>query len=282
MSEHHPLYCAGKKRSASATLAVYDKYSGEKAFTVSLAGPEELELAIAAAAASAPETAALPAWKRRETLDYCAQRFRERAGELARVLSIEAGKPIKDARGEVERLIDTFLIAAEESVRQRGHILPLDRGPRTTGYTCYYKRVPLGPVTLITPFNFPLNLVAHKVAPAIAAGCPFVLKPASATPLSALLVGEVLTECAHLPAGSWSVLPCRGADAGILVSDERLKGLSFTGSPTVGWALKAQAGKKRVLMELGGNAACIVDADCDLEDAVARIIVGAFYQSGQS
>jgi acyl-CoA reductase-like NAD-dependent aldehyde dehydrogenase len=144
-----------------------------------------------------------------------------------------------------------------------------------------WKRVPVGPCAFITPFNFPLNLAAHKIAPALAAGCPFVLKPASWTPVGALLIGEILAET-NLPEGAFAILPCRSQDVAALVTDDRIKLLSFTGSPEVGWALKARAGKKRVLLELGGNAAVVVDEDADLDDAVQRIVFGAFYQSGQS
>ncbi|MBL8975032.1 MAG: aldehyde dehydrogenase family protein, partial [Myxococcales bacterium] len=191
------------------------------------------------------------------------------------------GKPIKDSRGEVVRLIDTFRVAAEESTRIVGEVLPLDISPRAAGYRGQWKRVPIGPVSLISPFNFPLNLAAHKVAPAIAAGCPFVLKPASLTPVGALLIGEVLAET-ELPKGSWSILPCPREGAEQLTTDERFKLLSFTGSGEVGWALKAKAGKKKVVLELGGNAACIVDAGADLDVVVPRLVFGAFYQSGQS
>ena len=196
-------------------------------------------------------------------------------------LCIEAGKPIRDSRGEVTRLIDTFRVAAEESVRIHGEVLNLEISARARGYQGMYKRVPIGPCSFISPFNFPLNLVAHKVAPAIAVGCPFVLKPASRTPVGALIIGEILAET-DLPKGAFSILPCRRDDADQFTTDERLKLLSFTGSPEVGWALKSRAGKKKVVLELGGNAACVVDADTDLEDATERIVVGAFYQSGQS
>ena len=199
----------------------------------------------------------------------------------AMALCIEAGKPIKDSRGEVSRLIDTFRIAAEESVRIGGEIINLEITPRAKGYTGMYKRVPIGPCSFISPFNFPLNLAAHKIAPAIAAGCPFVLKPASRTPIGALMIGEILAET-NLPAGAFSILPCHRDGADLFTVDDRFKLLSFTGSPDVGWNLKARAGKKPVVLELGGNAACIVDVDTDLEDAVERIIFGAFYQSGQS
>jgi acyl-CoA reductase-like NAD-dependent aldehyde dehydrogenase len=156
-----------------------------------------------------------------------------------------------------------------------------DISERARAYTGKWKRVPVGPCSFISPFNFPLNLAAHKVAPAIAAGCPFVLKPASLTPIGALIIGEVLAET-DLPKGTFSILPCRRDGADLFTTDERLKLLSFTGSPDVGWRLKERAGKKKVVLELGGNAAVIVDADVDLEDAVQRIIFGAFYQSGQS
>jgi acyl-CoA reductase-like NAD-dependent aldehyde dehydrogenase len=196
-------------------------------------------------------------------------------------LCAEAGKPIKDARGEVARLIDTFRVAAEEAVRIYGEVLPLDISPRAAEYTGMWKRVPLGPCSFISPFNFPLNLAAHKIAPALAVGCPFVLKPASLTPLGALMIGEVLAET-DLPRGAFSILPCRRDGADRFATDPRLKLLSFTGSPEVGWQLKAKAGKKAVILELGGNAACIVHSDADLEDAVRRNVIGGYYQSGQS
>ena len=172
-------------------------------------------------------------------------------------------------------------MAAEEAVRIDGEVLNLEISARAKGYRGFTKRVPIGPCSFISPFNFPLNLAAHKVAPAIAAGCPFVLKPASRTPIGALIIGEVLAETA-LPKGAFSILPCHRDGADLFTEDERLKLLSFTGSPQVGWDLKARAGKKPVVLELGGNAACVVDEDADLEDAVERIVFGAFYQSGQS
>ena len=196
-------------------------------------------------------------------------------------LCIEAGKPIKDSRGEVSRLIDTFRIAAEESVRISGEVMNLEISPRARGYRGMFQRVPIGPCSFISPFNFPLNLAAHKIAPAIAVGCPFVLKPASRTPIGALVIGEVLAET-DIPEGAFSILPCSRDGADLFTTDDRLKLLSFTGSPDVGWKLKANAGKKPVVLELGGNAACIVDQDADLDDATDRLIVGAFYQSGQS
>jgi len=281
LNEAYPYYLANKPIFANRDLAVVDKFTGQVATRVARADAGVLDSAIAQAADAALSLRQLPAFRRQAILEHCVGRFRERAEELAAALCIEAGKPIKDSRVEVARLIDTFRIAAEESVRIYGQVMPLDIGPRSAGYAGMWKRVPVGPVALITPFNFPLNLAAHKIAPALAVGCPFVLKPASATPIGALVIGEILAET-DLPAGAFSILPCRAADAAPLVEDDRLKLLSFTGSADVGWELKRRAGKKRVLLELGGNAAVIVDRDTDLDDATARIVFGAFYQSGQS
>lgn len=220
-------------------------------------------------------------FERQAVLNHCVKRCKERFDELADALRIEAGKPIKDSRGEVTRLIDTFQIAADESVRAHGEMLNLEISPRTKGYRGFTKRVPVGPCSFISPFNFPLNLAAHKIAAAVAAGCPFILKPASLTPVGALLIGEILAET-DLPEGAFSILPCSRDGADLFTTDERLKLLSFTGSPDVGWMLKEKAGKKKVILELGGNAACVIDQDTDLDDAIPRLITGAFYQSGQS
>ena len=277
----YPYYLANKAVSPNTDLAVTDKFSGEVATRVAMADTKAIDAAIAAAVKAEEPMRNLPAFKRQAILNHCVKRFQERAEELAQALCIEAGKPIKDARGEVTRLMDTFRYAAEEAVRFGGEILPLDISARATGYFGMWKRVPVGACSFISPFNFPLNLAAHKVAPALAVGCPFVLKPASLTPIGALIIGEILAET-DLPEGAFSILPCHREGADLFTTDERLKLLSFTGSPDVGWALKAKAGKKKVVLELGGNAACIVDADANLPDAVARIVFGAFYQSGQS
>ncbi len=277
----YPYYLANEAEAPNQDLVVCDKYSGEVATRVALADADAIERAIAAAAAAAEPMRKLPAYKRQAVLNHCVKRFEERFEELAEALCIEAGKPIKDARGEVTRLIDTFRIAAEEAVRIGGEVIPMDISPRAEGYSGMWKRVPIGPCSFISPFNFPLNLAAHKVAPALAAGCPFILKPASLTPIGALIIGEVLAET-DLPKGAFSILPCRRDGADLFTTDERLKLLSFTGSPEVGWELKARAGKKPVVLELGGNAACIVDEGTDIDDAVARIVFGAYYQSGQS
>ena len=277
----YPLYLANEAQQPNADLEVTDKYSGKVAFRVALADSKTIGAGIAAAAEAAEPMAQMPSYERQNVLNHCVTRFRERFDELAFALCVEAGKPIRDSEGEVTRLIDTFRIAAEESVRMTGEVQPLDISPRARGYQGIWKRVPIGPCSFISPFNFPLNLAAHKIAPALAVGCPFVIKPASRTPLGTIIIGEILAET-DLPKGAFSVLPASRDGADLFTTDERLKLLSFTGSPGVGWDLKAKAGKKKVVLELGGNAAVIVDRDADLEDAVERIIFGAFYQSGQS
>lgn len=281
LQERYPFYLANKPEQPNTDLNVYDKYTGEVATKVAMASPEHIDQAIAAAVKSQPALNAMPAYERQAILHHCVQRFTERSEELAEALCIEAGKPIKDSRGEVTRLIDTFRLASERSVRFNGEVQNLEISARAKGYRGMFQRVPIGPCSFISPFNFPLNLAAHKVAPALAVGCSFVLKPASLTPIGALIIGEVLAET-DLPEGAFSILPCRRDGAELFTTDERLKLLSFTGSPAVGWDLKKKSGKKKVVLELGGNAACVVDNDWDLDDAVERIVFGAFYQSGQS
>ncbi len=281
LRDSYPLYLANETRTPNLDLEVMDKFTGKAATRVPLADPAIIDAAIAAAVEAAEPMARMAAYERQAVLAHCVVRFQERFDELAFALCVEAGKPIRDARGEVTRLIDTFRIAAEESVRMTGEIQPLDISARAKGYQGMWRRVPIGPCSFISPFNFPLNLAAHKVAPALAVGCPFVMKPASRTPLGAIIIGEVLAET-DLPKGAFSILPASRDGADLFTTDDRLKLLSFTGSPAVGWDLKARAGKKKVVLELGGNAAVIVDADADLDDAVERIIFGAFYQSGQS
>ena len=281
LAESYPYYLANEAVAPNRDLEVTDKYTGEVATRVAMADGEAIEAAIQAAVDAAAPMRRLAAYEREQVLVHCVQRFKERFEELADALCVEAGKPIKDARGEVTRLIDTFHIAAGEATRMYGEVLPLDISARARGYSGKWKRVPIGPCSFISPFNFPLNLAAHKVAPAIAAGCPFILKPATRTPVGALIIGEVLAET-DLPKGAFSILPCRRDQADPFTTDDRLKLLSFTGSPGVGWGLKARAGRKKVVLELGGNAAVIVDQDADLDDAVERMVIGAFYQSGQS
>jgi len=281
LRQTYPYYLANRPEQPNADLEVTDKYTGEIAARVALADAAAIDRAIGAAVEATRPMAGMAPYERQAVLEHCMKRFRERAEELAFSLCVEAGKPIRDSRGEVSRLIDTFRIAAAEAVCIGGEVLNLEISPRARGYSGMYKRVPIGPCSFISPFNFPLNLAAHKIAPAIAAGCPFVLKPASRTPIGALVIGETLAET-DLPPGAFSILPCHRDGADLFTTDERLKLLSFTGSAAVGWDLKARAGKKKVVLELGGNAACIIDEDANLKDAVDRLIVGAFYQSGQS
>jgi acyl-CoA reductase-like NAD-dependent aldehyde dehydrogenase len=281
LQSSYPLYLANEAQSPNQDLEVTDKYTGKVATRVAQADAATINAGIEWAVKAAEPMAEMAAYERQAVLAHCVTRFQERFDELAMALCIEAGKPIKDSRGEVTRLIDTFRIAAEESVRMTGEVQPLDISPRAKGYQGIWKRVPIGPCSFVSPFNFPLNLAAHKIAPALAVGCPFVMKPASRTPLGAIIIGEVLAET-NLPKGAFSILPAHREGADLFTTDERLKLLSFTGSPGVGWDLKARAGKKKVILELGGNAAVIVDKDTDLKDAVERVIFGAFYQSGQS
>ncbi|MDN7812622.1 aldehyde dehydrogenase family protein [Burkholderia gladioli] len=283
LKESYPYYLANQAVQANTDLEVTDKYSGKVATRVALADAKAIDAAIAAAVEAEKPFAAWPSFRRQAVLDHCVTRFRERFDELADALCIEAGKPINDSKGEVTRLIDTFRVAAEESVRIGGELVDLEISKRAQGYSGYVKRVPIGACSFISPFNFPLNLAAHKVAPAIAAGCPFVLKPASRTPIGALIIGEVLAET-DLPKGAFSILPAHRDGADLFTTDARFKLLSFTGSPAVGWDLKQKAGKKKVVLELGGNAAAIVDADQRerLDYVVERLVFGAFYQSGQS
>lgn len=281
LNDVYPLYLNNKAAQPNADLEVTDKFTGEVAFRVAQADAATINAGIAGALRAAEPMARLPSYARQAVLQHCVDRFKQRFDELAYALCVEAGKPIRDSEGEVTRLIDTFRIAAEESVRMTGEVQPLDISSRAKGYQGIWKRVPIGPCSFISPFNFPLNLAAHKIAPAIAVGCPFVMKPASRTPLGAIIMGEVLAET-DLPEGAFSILPAHREGADLFTTDDRLKLLSFTGSPAVGWDLKARAGKKKVVLELGGNAAVIVDHDADLDDALERVIFGAFYQSGQS
>ena len=281
IKEKYPYYLANEAVYANSDLPVTDKYTGEVVTHVAIADSHAIEKAIVANVDATKAMAELPSYVRQNILNHCIDRFKQRYDELAYALCVEAGKPIKDARGEVNRLIDTFRIAAEEATRMKGEIQTLDISPRARGIRGMWKHVPVGPCSFVSPFNFPLNLVAHKVAPAIAVGCPFVLKPSSRTPLGALIIGEILAET-DLPKGAFSILPCSRQDAGPFTTDERFKLLSFTGSPQVGWDMKARCGKKKIVLELGGNAAVVVDSDTHQADAVERIVIGAFYQSGQS
>jgi len=281
LHDRYPYYLANRPLAPNADLAVEDKYRGNVVTRVARADAAALNHAITAAVEAAASMRRLAAWQRKAILLHLVQRCRERSAQLIEVLIIEAGKPRQFARGEVGRLIDTLQFAAEESTRISGEVLPLDVTERASGYRGMWQRVPVGVCAFITPWNFPLNLVAHKIGPALACGCPFILKPASSTPVSALMLGEMLAET-DLPLGAFSILPMRASDADALVEDERIKKLSFTGSAAVGWQLRDRARKKHVTLELGGNAAVVIERDAQLDDAVARCIFGGYYQAGQS
>ncbi len=281
LEKQYPFYLANRPQRPNADLAVVDKYSGEVAAHVARADAAVLDQAISAAASAAASMRRMGAWQRKAVLNHLLARCRERAGELTEVLIVEAGKPLQFARAEVARLITTIELGIEESTRIVGEVLPLDVTERGAGYRGMWQRVPIGPCGFITPWNFPLNLVAHKIVPALACGCPFVLKPASTTPISALILGEILAET-DLPVDAFSILPMKSSDSAALVEDERIRKLSFTGSGEVGWELRDRARKKHVTLELGGNAAVVVDRDADIKDAVERCVFGGYYQSGQS
>ncbi|WP_436871916.1 aldehyde dehydrogenase family protein [Acinetobacter haemolyticus] len=273
----YPLYVAGKAVSTGQWLEVQNKYQQSVFARVAVADDKVLEKAIVASVKAEVEMAALKPYQKQKILLHCVKRFNELRDELTEILIAEGGKPRNAASAEVERLINTFQLAADAVTQiDEGRVLPLAVTPAAARYRGMVKQVPIGAVSLISPFNFPLNLVAHKIAPAIAAGCPFVLKPASLTPISALKIAEVLAET-DLPKGAWSILPCERQAADILVTDDRFKLLSFTGSDQVGWDMKARAGRKKVTLELGGNAAVLIDADTVVDDALIDRLIGAAY-----
>src|SRR2546426_2174163 len=275
------FFLDGKWIEEGDIVEIKAPYDGNVIANVFQGRREHAEAAIKAAVKAFGTTRRLPAFERQRVLSRVAQTISERKQEFSRTLAQEAGKPIKAARTEVERAVFTFTVAAEESTRIYGEYLPLDWQEFTAGRWGIVRRFPLGPVAGITPFNFPLNLVAHKVAPAIASGCSMVLKPAPQTPLSALLLAETIQQ-AGWPDGALNVLPLSNEDAGVLVTDERLKMISFTGSAAVGWEIKKRAGKKKVILELGGNAGVIVHGDTDLGYAAERCVAGGFVYAGQT
>ncbi|MGA8075587.1 MAG: aldehyde dehydrogenase family protein [Candidatus Acidiferrales bacterium] len=280
-AKNYPFFVAGKWVSEGRPLEVVSPYAESPVGVTYWATAEQLEQAIRAAVAAFETTKRLPAYERQRVLRMISDSIAARREDFARLMALEAGKPIKTARAEIDRAVFTFAVAAEESVRIGGEWLPMDLQPSTAGRMAIVRRFPLGPIAAITPFNFPLNLVAHKVAPAIAAGCTMVLKPAPKTPLCALLLTEIV-EKAGWPAGALNTLSLSNEDAARMVADDRLKLLTFTGSGAVGWALKARAGKKKVALELGGNAAVIVHGDADVDFAAERCALGGFSYAGQS
>ncbi len=275
-----PIYLAGQFVEADSPLEVVNPATGEPVGTTFQAGLAELERATVAAVEAFEQTRKLPSYARRDALAHVAACIERDHDELAGLLSTESGKPIRDAGAEVARAALTFRTAAEEALRINGEWLPLDWTAANAGRQGMVRRYPIGPVAGISPFNYPLNLAAHKVAPAIAAGCSIVLKPPSRDPLVMLRVARYLAET-ELPAGAVSILPMDRPTGDRMVGDDRFKLLTFTGSPSVGWKMKADAGRKKVVLELGGNAGALVDAGADLDWAVRRLVFGSFAYAGQ-
>ena len=275
------IMLAGTPVETGETYEIRSPFDGSSVAVVHRAGAEEVERAIAGAVRAFEETRHLPSWRREEVLTSISQGIAARREELARTIALEAGKPLKTARVEVDRASFTFKVAAAESKRIYGELVPLDWLPGNEGRRAEVRRVALGPIVGITPFNFPLNLVAHKVAPALAAGNPIIVRPASQTPLAALQLARIVAESGW-PLTGFAVLPCSTDTARPLVEDDRIKLLTFTGSPAVGWGLKARAGRKRVTLELGGNAAVIVNHDADVAYAAERVAWGGFTNAGQT
>ena len=274
-------YIAGEWIKTGNAVEVRSPFDRSLVAVVHRAGPAEIQTAISKATASFQATRKLPAWKRAEALEKISAGIAARREEFAQTIALEAGKPIRTARLEVDRAVFTFKVAAEESKRIYGEVVPLDWIPGTEGREAQVRRVPLGPVVGISPFNFPINLVAHKVAPALAAGDPIILRPASQTPVSALKLAEIV-RASGWPAAAFSVVPSTTAEAVALIEDDRIRLLTFTGSPAVGWSLKSRAGRKRVTLELGGNAGVIVHKDADVAYAAERVVWGGFSYAGQS
>jgi glyceraldehyde-3-phosphate dehydrogenase (NADP+) len=278
--EPQKILIAGSWETSPTLHEVRSPFDGRVVGTTYLASPDQVERAAAGSIAGFAAMRALGAWERSAILRTTATAITARREELAALLSAEAGKPLRDALAEIDRGALTFRLAGEEAERMIGETIPLDLNAAGKDRLGITRRFPIGPVLGISPFNFPLNLAAHKVAPAIAAGCSIVLKPPSADPLIMLKVAEIMVE-AGLPKGALSVMPTARAEADRLIDDERFRLLSFTGSPAIGWKMKARAGTKRVLLELGGNAACIIDASAQLDWAVKRTLVGSFAYAGQ-
>ena len=280
-SSSRQLLIANQWITTTARLPVVNPYTGEEFADVPMGGAEHVDLAIGAAHDAFPEVRGIAGHQRSALLHAIVRGIEKRRAEFVETIVAEAGKPVVFAEAEVMRCMMTFNAAAEEAHRQHGELLDMDAFPTGDGHFGLARRFPIGVVSAITPFNFPLNLVAHKVAPCLATGNTMVVKPATKTPLTALLLAEVLVE-AGMPAGQVNFVTCSNEDAALLVTDGRVKKVTFTGSPAVGWRLKEQCGKKRITLELGGNAGCIVHSDADLAAAVPAIAMGGFAQAGQS
>ena len=281
MDETKKYLVAGEWRAGNDSFDVTSPYDGASVARVARPSADDVETAVASAHEAFKECRLLPIHVRAEALAHISKRLDERADEVAEMIAREGGKPLKWAKVEASRAVSTFRWAAEECRRIGGEVMRLDSDASAGSRVALIRRFPLGPVLAIAPFNFPVNLVAHKMAPALAVGAPIVVKPATKTPLGALLLGELFMET-DLPPAMCSVLPIGGSEAGDLAEDERFKKISFTGSSQVGWDLKGADPKKAVTLELGGNAGVIVHSDADLDAAAARIAFGGFYQAGQS
>ena len=281
MQESRPFLVHGQWKSGEVSAPVVDPFTGKLVAQVTQATESDVDEAIASTCNAAAAMGQLPGHARYNILQQMAALLYRRRDEFAQAITAEAGKPITDAKREVSRGIQTFTVAAEEARRISGDVIPLDWTPGSDTHLGLLRRFPIGPILGITPFNFPLNLVAHKVAPALAAGNPILIKPAPQTPLTALLIGEIALE-AGVPPGGLNVVPCDNALAERMVVDPRFKLLSFTGSAAVGWMLKAKCGKKKVTLELGGNAGVVIEPDADLELAAQRCAAGGFGYAGQT
>lgn len=281
MENGRPFLIGGRWSQATTVAPVRNPYTGETIAHVCQASPADAESAVQSSVEGAAAMRRLSGYARSTLLANAAQALQARQEEFARTMTAEAGKPLTDARREVGRAIQTLSIAGEEAKRIGGEVVPLDWSPGMESYWGVTRRFPIGPILGITPFNFPLNLVVHKVAPALAAGNSILIKPAPQTPLTALLLGDLLLK-AGVPPGGLNILPCDNTVAEQLVVDSRFKLLSFTGSAPVGWMLKAKCGKKKVVLELGGNAAVIIEPDADLEYAAQRCVTGGFTYAGQT
>ena len=276
-----PFYLAGKPSRSDKPVDVINPYDGSTVGRTWLAGPDEFDRAANAAVTAVPRMRGLALFERAEILTRISGMLVDQREDVARIVAGEVGKPIRDALTETDRAANTFQAAADAARHIGGDVLPLDLAPHAKGRIGIVRRFPIGPVAAISPFNFPLNLSAHKIAPAIAAGNPIVLKPATKTPLSALRLAE-FAAAAGAPEGAISVLPMDRATGDRLVTDPRFKLLTFTGSSAVGWDMKARAGKKKVILELGGNAGVVVDEGADLAFAASRVVAGGFTLAGQS
>jgi acyl-CoA reductase-like NAD-dependent aldehyde dehydrogenase len=280
MAKKYPMYLAGQWVESDVPLDVINPYNGEAVGRTWMASAEQLEQSIVAAQKAFDVTRKQAVFERVKILDALAAKMKQHRDEIATLIALEAGKPIRDAEVETDRGVFTVQVASEEAKRIEGDVVPLDLLPSSKGRFGIVRRFPIGPIAGISPFNYPLNLALHKVAPAIATGNPIVLKPPTKDPLVMLFIARLLDEIGIEP-GSLSVLPMSREIGNAMVEDDRFKLLSFTGSPDVGWEMKRQAGMKKVVLELGGNAGVIVDEDSDLAFAAQRVRVGAFAYAGQ-